>query len=37
MNTRMQMWCLWCGPAAMILFFLGFWGIAGLVPPRIPG
>ena len=36
MNTRMQMWCLWCGPAAMILFFLGFWGIAGLVPPPSP-
>ena len=36
MNTRMQMLCLWCGPAAMVLFFIGFWGIAGLVPPPSP-
>jgi hypothetical protein len=36
MNTRMQTLCLWCGPAAMILFFIGFWGIAGLVPPPTP-
>lgn len=36
LNTRMQMWCLWCGPVAIGLFLLGFWIVAGLVPPPSP-
>lgn len=35
-NTRMQMLCLWCGPAAMAVFFIGFWLVAGLIPPPSP-
>jgi hypothetical protein len=35
-NTRMQMLCLWCGPAAMVLFGIGWWGLAGFVPPPSP-
>lgn len=36
MNTRTQMACLWCGPAAIVLFMVGFWFVAGLVPPPSP-
>lgn len=36
MNTRMQSLCLWCGPAAILLFLVGFWVVAGLVPPPSP-
>ena len=35
-NTKMQLLCLWCGPVAIGLFLLGFWIIAGLVPPPSP-
>lgn len=36
MNTKSQMLCLWCGPAAIGVFLVGFWFIAGLVPPPSP-
>lgn len=36
MNTRMQMLCLWCGPIAIATFLVGFWFVAGLVPPPSP-
>jgi hypothetical protein len=36
MSTRTQMLCLWCGPAAIALFLVGFWLVAGLVPPPSP-
>jgi hypothetical protein len=36
MNRRAQQWCLWSGPVFMAVFLLGFWVIAGLVPPPSP-
>lgn len=36
MSSRTQMWCLWCGPAGLGLFVIGFWVIAGFVPPPSP-
>jgi hypothetical protein len=33
MDRRIQLLCAWCGPAFLLLFLLGFWVIAGLVPP----
>ncbi|HEY1966327.1 MAG TPA: hypothetical protein VGH89_00155 [Pseudonocardia sp.] len=36
MNLRAQRWCTWCGPAFTVLFAIGFWPIAGLVPPPSP-
>ena len=35
-NTRSQMLCLWCGPAAMVIFFIGWWALAGFLPPPSP-
>lgn len=36
MNRRMQELCAWCGPAAIVLFLIGYWFMAGLVPPPSP-
>lgn len=36
MNTRVQLWCAWCGPAFVVVFFSGFL-IAGMIPPPSPG
>jgi drug/metabolite transporter (DMT)-like permease len=36
MSTRTQQLCLWCGPAMIALFMVGFWFVAGLVPPPSP-
>ncbi|MDB5968355.1 MAG: hypothetical protein JWQ90_805 [Hydrocarboniphaga sp.] len=36
MGTRGQWLCLWCGPAFLLLFGIGFWGCAGFVPPIAP-
>jgi hypothetical protein len=36
MNTKQQLWCLYCGPAAMVIFTLGFWLAAGFIPPLHP-
>lgn len=36
MNTKNQMFCAWCGVAAMVLFMVSFWFIAGLIPPPSP-
>jgi hypothetical protein len=36
MNRRAQELCLWSGPVFMLVFLLGFWVIAGLVPPPSP-
>lgn len=33
MDRRIQLLCVWCGPAFLLLFVVGFWLIAGLVPP----
>jgi hypothetical protein len=34
-NTRTQVICVWAGPAAILLFFVGF-AIAGFFPPHSP-
>ena len=36
MNATTQRWCIWAGPALMVFFGLGFWVIAGMVPPPTP-
>jgi hypothetical protein len=28
--------CLWCGPIALVVFLVGFWFVAGFVPPPSP-
>src|SRR5580704_18039695 len=33
MDRRIQLLCVWCGPAFLLLFVVGFWLLAGLVPP----
>ena len=35
MNTRWQIVCAWCGPAALVVFFIGF-ATAGFFPPMWP-
>ena len=35
MNVRTQLICAWCGPAALLTFFVGF-AIAGFFPPMAP-
>jgi hypothetical protein len=36
MSTRMQLFCVWCGPAAMVLYLIFFAGVAKFVPPPSP-
>ena len=36
MSARIQMLCLWCGPAATLTWLLGFWVLAGFIPPPSP-
>jgi hypothetical protein len=36
MNTRLQLWCVWAGPAFLILYGIFFWGISGWIPPSPP-
>ncbi|HVW43580.1 MAG TPA: hypothetical protein VHC18_19750 [Amycolatopsis sp.] len=36
MNIRAQRICAWCGPLLMVVFFVGFWVIAGFIPPPSP-
>jgi Domain of unknown function (DUF4386) len=33
MDRRVQLLCAWCGPVFLTLFLVGFWFVAGLVPP----
>jgi len=35
-NTRTQMWCVWCGPAGILLWLIGFVFVGGLMPPPKP-
>jgi hypothetical protein len=35
-DTKIQVWCVWCGPAALVLYGIAFWGIAGFMPPSSP-
>lgn len=32
-DRRIQLLCAWCGPVSLLLFVVGFWFVAGLVPP----
>lgn len=36
MNTTAQRLCAWSGIACIIIFFVGFWVIAGFIPPPAP-
>jgi hypothetical protein len=33
MDRRIETVCLWCGPAFLVCFVVGFWFVGGLVPP----
>ncbi len=33
LERRIQLACAWCGPIGLLLFVIGFWLVAGLVPP----
>jgi len=33
MDRRVQLLFAWCGPAFLLFFLVGFWFVAGLVPP----
>lgn len=35
-SARRQLLCLWCGPVATVLFAVGFWMLARLLPPPSP-
>ncbi len=37
MERRIQLACAWCGPIGLALFVIGFWLVAGLVPPPSAG
>ena len=36
MNTTAQRLCAWSGIACIVIFFIGFWLIAGFIPPPAP-
>jgi hypothetical protein len=36
MDRRIALACAWCGPVFLILFVVGFWFVAGVVPPPKP-
>jgi len=36
MSIRTQRLCAWCGPAIIAVFFVGFWPVAGFMPPPSP-
>lgn len=36
MNATTQRWCVYCGPLLMIVFSIGFWLVAGLIPVPDP-
>ncbi|MDT7559115.1 MAG: hypothetical protein QOI50_1951 [Pseudonocardiales bacterium] len=36
MNTRLQLFCVWSGPAFLVLYVVFFWGVAGWIPPSPP-
>ncbi len=35
-DRRNQLLCLWAGPIGYLLFGIGFWPVAGFVPPHLP-
>jgi hypothetical protein len=36
MSVQTQRWCAWCGPAIIVVFFVGFAGVARFMPPPPP-
>lgn len=36
MNSRIQLWCVWAGPAAVITYGIAFWAVAQYMPPHTP-
>jgi hypothetical protein len=36
MNRRIELLCAWCGPAFLVVFVVGLWFVAGLIPPPSP-
>lgn len=36
MNPTVQRVCVWCGPAFLVFFGIGFWLFAGFLPPPSP-
>jgi hypothetical protein len=36
LSKQSQMVCLWAGLSGIVLFFIGYWFMAGLVPPPSP-
>ena len=36
MNTKAQLFCAWCGIGFLVLFTVGWWFIAGYIPPISP-
>lgn len=36
MNTRIQQAFVWCGPVGIVLFGIGLWLMAGMLPPPSP-
>ena len=35
-SRRVALVCAWCGPVFLVVFVVGFWFVAGLVPPPKP-
>jgi hypothetical protein len=35
-NTRLQLACVWAGPAFIVTYLIAFWAIAGFIPPPSP-
>jgi hypothetical protein len=36
MDTGTLKWCAWSGPVLIVAFLVGFWAVAGFVPPPSP-
>jgi hypothetical protein len=36
LNIRVERWCIYSGPAFVVMFGIGYWAIAHLVPPPSP-
>jgi len=36
MNASSQRLCAWAGPVCILVFFIGFWPVAGFMPPPSP-
>jgi hypothetical protein len=36
LNIRNQLICAWCGPICIVLFGIGAWPLAHIIPPHLP-